>query len=407
MKSSSDEEVRRISGGVTAARGFLAHGVRSGLKRKGPDLALILSEVPAAAAGVLTTHRLAAPPVRITRGALRAGRAQAILANSGNANCCTGPAGERDALSVRQAAAEALELPASAVLIASTGVIGKRLAAGRILRALPALIRGLNRSGSSRAARAILTTDLTTKSEAVEVRVQGRQVRVGGIAKGSGMIDPAMATMLCFITTDAVIAPPMLRRTLRRINEETFNAITVDGQMSTNDTVLVLANGLAGHARPLKPGVPGWEAFSDALRRVMSRLARQIVRDGEGATRLLTVRVDSARTRREALHLAKAIANAPLVKTMVRGRDPNWGRVAATVGAAGVPLREDRIEIFLSGVPVFRRGAPVRADGRTLKTRFSRPHVSIEIALHAGSAGAAVETCDLSEGYVRINAKYN
>lgn len=398
--------MKEVSGGVTAARGFLASGVRARIKRRGEDLALIFSDRTATAAGMTTTNRMAAAPVWLVRQTLRLGKAQAIVANSGNANCCTGPLGMTEAQRIRHEVASHLHLSDSAVLVASTGVIGRRLPTRRILSAIPTLVKTLSAHGSDAAAKAILTTDLTSKSVAYAFQAQGRRIHLGGIAKGSGMIDPAMATMLCFLTTDAAVQPAALRKIVRETVETSFNTITVDGQMSTNDTVLVLANGAAGN-RPLQPGIPGWNAFVEALRLATQQLARAIVQDGEGASRFLTVQVQGAKTQAEALQAAKAIANAPLVKTMVRGADPNWGRLAATLGATQIPFDPARVQLSLGGVTVFRNGSPVVVDRKTLKTAFSGREVGLRVDLKRGRAQAQVYTCDLTEQYVRINAKYS
>jgi glutamate N-acetyltransferase/amino-acid N-acetyltransferase len=392
--------------GVTAPRGFLASGISSGIKRGTPDLALIFSQYPAAAAGILTTNRLAAAPVLLARETLARGQAQAVIVNSGNANCCTGPRGMEDARAIRQAAAFSLGVPPQQVLVASTGVIGRFLPTRKIVRAVPQLTSHLSHQGSLRAAQAILTTDLATKSVCVATKVQGKRIAIGGIAKGSGMIDPAMATMLCFLTTDAAVGAGALRLALQEAARDSFNAITVDGQMSTNDMTLVLANGAAGN-KPLHPRHKGWAAFTEALRQICMELALKIIKDGEGATRFVRVRVQGASSRHEAFSVAKAIANAPLVKTMVAGSDPNWGRVAATVGAAGIALNPERITIGLCGIPVFRKGTPAAVNRLLLRERFRGKEVEIEVGLGRGNAHAQIFTCDLTERYVRINAKYS
>ena len=392
--------------GVTAPRGFLASGIRSGMKRGKLDLALIFSKQPATAAGILTTNRLPAASVLLARKTIETGRAQAIIANSGNANCCTGPRGVEDALAIREAAACALGIKPQEVLVASTGVIGRFLPTQRILRAIPRLISSLSPKGSARAAQAILTTDLVTKSACVRAKIQGKKIAIGAIAKGSGMIDPAMATMLCFLTTDAAVSRGALRLALQEAARDSFNAITIDGQMSTNDMVVVLSNGTAGN-RPLHPGEKWWATFTEALRCICMELATKIVKDGEGASRFITVQVKGAASRHEAYRVAKAIAEAPLVKTMVAGADPNWGRVAATVGATGIPLKPEKLAIGLCGIPVFRRGAPVATNRLLLRERFREEEVSIEVALGRGGSRACVYTCDLTQGYVRINAKYS
>ena len=398
--------MRLESKGVTAPRGFKASGVASGIKRGKPDLALVFSEKLSVAAGVLTTNRMAAAPVLLARNILRKGYAQAIVANSGNANCCTGPKGMQDARAIREISADLLGIKPERVLVASTGVIGRFLPTRRIVKALPALVNRLGSRGNSLAARAILTTDLVVKSVSIITKIQGRRVAIGGIAKGSGMIDPAMATMLCFLTTDAAVDRDSLRLALQEAVRGSFNAITVDGQMSTNDMTLILANGLAGNGR-LRPGENGSSSFCPALRQVTSELARRIVKDGEGATRLITVDVRGGSSYEESYRVAKEIANAPLIKTMVAGSDPNWGRVAATVGAAGVNIHPAKLTIGLSGITLFQKGAPVSADRLKLKERFRKPEVSIEVDLGRGGVEARVMTCDLTKEYVKINAKYS
>ena len=397
--------------GVTLPLGFLAAGVEAGIRRSGrKDLALIYSTVPAVAVGVMTTNRIVAAPVTLTRRRLRRGRARAIIANSGNANCCTGSAGLRDARRIARETARLLRLSEAEVLVASTGVIGRRLPVPRLLRALPSLAARLHRGGSRDAARAIMTTDTVIKEAATTVRLGARTARIGAIAKGSGMVQPRMATMLAFITTDAPMTRAVARRALRAACDRTFNRITVDGDTSTNDTVLLLANGLAG-GTSIRPGRPAYAAFVTALESVCRALAQRIARDGEGATRLIEVVVDSARTPREAEHVARRVANSPLVKTMVAGGDPNWGRLAAAVGSAGIALSPQRLLIRCegarSGVTAFRRGRVLPTDRATARRLLREPMVRFRIWLGAGRASATIWTCDLTEGYVRINAHYS
>jgi glutamate N-acetyltransferase / amino-acid N-acetyltransferase len=398
--------MKKISGGVTAAKGFRAAGVHAGLKKRKPDLALILSENLCAAAGCLTQNQIKAAPVLITQKLLKSGRARGILANSGSANCCTGTKGHKTALALQKEAATVCGIKPSELLLASTGTIGKQIPFKTVQKSIPALAGRLSPKGSQKAAEAILTTDLVTKSAAVTVHCGGRAVKIGGIAKGSGMIDPSMATMLAFVTTDAVISSGALRKATRRAVQGSFNNITVDGQMSTNDTVLVLANGAAGN-RSLQPGRPGWSAWLKGLQFVMQQLAEQIAQDGEGASALLRVEVRGTGTHAQAHQVAKKIANAPLVKTMVTGRDPNWGRVAATVGASSVRFNPRQLEIRLGGVPVFRNEAPLKVAQKKLKNLFSGKSALIQVRLGSGKGEATVLGCDLTQGYVRINAKYN
>ncbi len=394
------------AGGVTAAQGFQASGLACGIKLRGKrDLALIVSERPALVAGMLTTNRLAAAPIQLCKPVLRRGKAQAIIANSGNANACTGLQGLTDAKAMVEATAQALHLDPHLVLVASTGVIGRPMPIRRILPAIPEAVNALTSRGSHAAAEAILTTDLVVKEVAVECLLDGKPVRIGGIAKGSGMINPTMATMFAFLTTDAAITLPALRVALKHAVAHSFNAITVDGDMSTNDIVLLLANGAAGN-KTLQAGDAGLGRFTRALTHVCETLAKAIVRDGEGATRLVTVEVRGAASQSEAQKAARTIANSLLVKTMVAGHDPNWGRVAAAVGASSAHLDPHRLAIALGGIVVFQHGHPVRVNPLHLKRMFEHPEVTIDVHLGVGTSHARLWTCDLTEGYIRINAKY-
>ena len=397
---------KAIAGGVTAAQGYRASGVHCGLKlRNKRDVALIVAEQPALVAGTVTTNRLAAAPITFARQALRRGHAQAIVANSGNANACTGPQGMTDAEAMVQGAAQALGIDPRLVIPASTGVIGRPLPIRRILGALPEAVTALSSRGSHAAAEAILTTDLVVKEAAIECTIDGKPVRIGGIAKGSGMINPTMATMFAFVTTDATITLPTLRVAVRHAVNQSFNAITVDGEMSTNDLVVVLANGAAGH-RPLSAGDGGLGTFTRALTHVCETLAKAIVKDGEGASRLITVEIRGAAAAHEAQRAARAIANSLLVKTMVAGRDPNWGRVAAAVGASGAHLDPRRLTIALGGIIVFQHGQATRVNPLHLKRALDHTEVLIGVHLGVGTSHARIWSCDLTEGYIRINAKY-
>ena len=395
-----------VSGGVTAATGFRASGVSCGLKIRGKrDLALIVSDRPALAAGMLTTNRLAAAPIHLCKPVLRRGKAQAIIANSGNANACTGSHGMVDAKTMVHATAEALQLAPHLVLVASTGVIGRPLPTRRVVEGIPYAVTHLNTRGSHAAAEAILTTDLVVKEAAVECLIDGRTVRIGGIAKGSGMINPTMATMFAFLTTDAAITLPSLRMAVRRAVGQSFNAITVDGDMSTNDIVVLLANGAAGN-RPLAAGDTGLGTFTRALTYVCEVLAKAIVKDGEGAQHLITIEIRGAASAAEAQRAARTIANSPLVKTMVAGHDPNWGRVAAAVGASGAHLDPAKLSITLGGITVFHHGHPTKVSPLHVKRVFEHPDVLISVTLGVGTSHSRMWTCDLTEGYIHINAKY-
>ena len=394
-----------ITGGVTAAKGFRASGVSAGIKRSGkPDLALVVADQPAAAAAVFTTNRVQAAPVVISRQRVRRGAARAVLINSGCANCLTGAAGARDARRLGRAAAQALGVREQDVLLASTGIIGRRLPVPRIERAVPKLIARLGRANHRAAAAAILTTDLVPKESAVEATVKGRTFRVGGMAKGAGMIAPSMATMLCVITTDAEISPGLLHRLLRGVTGRTFNRISVDGDMSTNDSVFALASGRAGVV--IRDGTDGARVFACALESVAERLAAQIVRDGEGATRTMEVQVLGARNEREAQACARQVACSPLVKTMLAGADPNVGRIAGAVGASPARFDPRKLEIHIGSQRVVAQGAALRLGKSVTRALLAHPAVSVRIDLHAGRAQGRMLTCDLTAAYVRINAGY-
>ncbi|MBI3324254.1 MAG: bifunctional glutamate N-acetyltransferase/amino-acid acetyltransferase ArgJ [Candidatus Omnitrophica bacterium] len=396
--------VRSIDGGVTAAAGFVAAGVSAGIKRsRKPDLALVVSEELASAAGVLTRNRVQAAPVVISAKRLALGRARGVLLNSGCANCMTGAAGLRDARQLGGGAARALGIPEEQILLASTGLIGRRLPVARMARAVPTLVQQLGAAHHRQAAQAILTTDLVPKEAAVEAAIGGRRCRVGGMAKGAGMIAPCMATMLCVITTDVGIAAGLLKRLLQRATALTFNRISVDGDMSTNDCVFALANARSGVTirRPAEA-----EAFFRMLLAVCDELAQRIVQDGEGASRIMEIRVAGARSDAEAQACARQIANSPLVKTMLAGGDPNVGRIAAAAGASAARFRAERLDIFIDQRRVVAEGVARRVGTAALRRLLSRPKVDVRLELHAGSGSGRMLACDLTQAYVRINAGY-
>ena len=397
--------MRWISGGVTAARGFTAAGLSAGIKRsRKPDVALVAAGQRASAATVFTKNRVQAAPVLLSKVRLRGGVARAILINSGCANCLTGEAGLRDAVVLTRAVAAQLGVPEREVLVASTGLIGTRLPVPKIRRAIPTLIAQLHRAHHAEAAGAILTTDLHAKEAAVESAIGGRTVRVGGMAKGAGMIAPSMATMLCVITTDAAVPPGLLRTLLRRAVTRTFNRISVDGDMSTNDTVFALAGGYSGV--PIRPGASA-ARFARLLETVMGRLSRLLVKDGEGATRLMEVRVTGGRTDAEAQACARQVAGSPLVKTMLAGGDPNVGRLAAAAGASPARFNPDRLRVWVGPRLVVARGTMLRLDPRAGRALLNRPEVAVRLDLGAGRGEGRMVTCDLTEDYVRINASYS
>ena len=387
--------------------GFRASGVRCGIKRRGPDLALLASDVSAAAAGVFTRSTVVGAPVLLSRERLRTGHARAVIVNSGCSNVAMGARGLRDARRMTELAARAVGCAASEVLVASTGVIGEPLPLDRIAEGVPRAAAALASDGLPRAAAAILTTDTHPKIASTQVRVGGRRVTLSGIAKGSGMIEPDMATLLAFVLTDAAVAPAFLRRLLRGAVDESFNRVTIDGEGSTSDTALLLANGVAGNPILRAPSSPGAAAFARALGEVCGELARAIARDGEGATKLVTVAVRGARSRTDAERAARRIANSLLVKTALFGGDANWGRILQTLGAGRVRLDLARTRVRLAGVTVFERGASSGPAARArAQARLRAPEVAVEVELGAGRAEARTWTCDLSYDYVRINAEY-
>jgi glutamate N-acetyltransferase/amino-acid N-acetyltransferase len=394
-------------GGVTTPLGFRAAGVSCGIKKQAGalDLALVTTDGPVPAAAVFTTNRAVAAPVVVAREHLvtSGGRAAAIVINSGCANAATGAAGMQVARDMAGATAEAVNCGVQHVLLASTGVIGVSLDIAKIRAGVTAAARALSIDGGANAMRAIMTTDPFPKSCATTITTPGGPITVGGMTKGSGMIEPRMATMIGVLTTDARIEPPVLSRALRRVVDETFNAITVDGECSTNDCVFILASGRST-AVVTRDDDP---AFLDALRTVAGHLAREIVRGGEGATKLVTIQVTGAASEPDAWLAARTIANSPLVKTAIHGGDPNWGRLIAAAGRSGAAFVLDRASVAIGDVPLFVTGVPhdERADAaaRVLQAREIRIGVDLGTG---GSHTATMWTCDFSAEYVRINADY-
>jgi glutamate N-acetyltransferase/amino-acid N-acetyltransferase len=394
-----------IEGSVTTPKGFRAAGVACGIKASGLDLALIVSDTDASAAGVFTINRAQAAPVTVSRRNLSvsSGRARAIVVNSGCANACTGIEGMRhaEAMAVRTASSVGCSVPD--VLVASTGVIGVKLDMEKVARGITAAAAVLAPSGGEDAARAIMTTDPFPKSASAEIATGAGSFRVGGIAKGSGMIEPNMATMLAFLTTDAGVEPALLQRALKAVVNDTFNAITVDGECSTNDCVLVLANGASG----VHLGEEDYPVLVDGLRQVCEPLAIGIVRGGEGATKLVTVRVTGAVSDAEARQAARAIANSPLVKTAIHGGDPNWGRLVAVAGRSGSSFVLDSAAVRIGPIELFSEGTP--HDERAAEAAEYLKGSDLVVAVDMGTRGSGTSqmwTCDLSAEYVRINAEY-
>ena len=409
-------EWHEVPGGITAPKGYKAAGIAAGLKPSGsPDLTLIVSDVEAIAAGVFTLNQVCAAPVTYCRDRLRAKpSARAILCNSGQANAATGEQGMIDALETAQALGQTMGIPAESILLTSTGVIGQRIKLEPLKAGLPTLVAALSPTGSDTAAKAICTTDTVPKSIALEMMLGDRPVRIGGICKGAGMIHPNMATMLGFITCDAAVSPPLWQAMVSRAANKSFNQVTVDGDTSTNDTVLALANGESRTPAITEPG-PEADKLEAMLTAVCMHLAKAIARDGEGATCLIEVQVMGAADNAAARQIARTIAGSSLVKSAIFGRDPNWGRIAGAAGRAGVPFNQEELQIKLGDFLMMERGQPQPFDrtaanaylqqaaaGEYLKTDT----VLITVSVGPGTGTGFAWGCDLSYDYVKINAEY-
>ncbi len=392
-------------GSITTPRGFTAGGVHCGIRKTKLDFGWVYSEVPATAAGVYTTNTFQAAPLKVTQESIDSGqKIQALLVNSGIANACTGERGMADAYQMRKWGADAFRVPEELTAIASTGLIGEPLPMEKIKYGIDQTQLQDN-NHSNRFGQAILTTDTREKAVAVELEIDGQKVSIGGAAKGSGMIHPNMATMLSFITTDAEVEADALSQALREITDTSFNMITVDGDTSTNDMVLVLANGKAGN-RQLHEGHPDWFLFKQGLAAVCEALAKEIARDGEGATKLVEVQVEGAESDQAARAVSKAIISSNLVKTAIHGADANWGRVITAIGYSGQSVDPGKVSISLGPVLVVDNGMPVVFDESAAKDYLLQEHVSIHTDLGSGTGTATAWGCDLSYDYVRINASY-
>ncbi len=406
MQRLGTHEVQSVEGGVTAPAGFRAAGVACGLKANGkPDIALVVADAPASAAGIFTTNQAKAAPVLVSREHLAAsnGMARVIVTNSSCANACTGPQGMADAREMALVAAKGVGCAPAHVLVASTGVIGVHLRMEAVRRGITAACAALSRDGHAAAAQAIMTTDPFPKACAVSVATSAGTFRVGGMAKGSGMIEPRLATMLGYLTTDAFVSPPVLRRALADAARSTFNAITVDGECSTNDCVFAVASGASG----VRIDDSLFPALVDGLEAVAHELSLGIVRGGEGATKLVAITVTGAGSNDDAWTAARVIANSPLVKTAIHGADPNWGRLVAAAGRAGVPFAVETASVRIGHILLFERGQP-RDDRALCAAEYLRgDDLEIEVDLGTGGNGrATMFTCDFSAEYVRINAEY-
>ncbi len=406
-----------ITGGITAPKGFLAAGIATGLKPSGkPDLALIVSEVEAIAAGVFTTSQVRAACVDYCRQRLqKKASARAVLCNAGQANAGTGEKGWQDAVESAELLAQALNISPDAILLASTGVIGQRIKMEALRGGIPTLVANLSEDGNEAASNAIITTDLVTKSMALETMIEGRPVRVGGIAKGSGMIHPNMATMLSFVTCDAAVSTALWQQMLTQAANESFNQITVDGDTSTNDSLIALANGQSRTPAITEMGSKNAKTLQGMLTAVCQHLAKAIARDGEGSTCLVEVQVSGASDDEGARRIAKTIVGSSLVKSAIFGRDPNWGRIAAAAGRAGVTFRQEDLRIKLGEFIMMENGQPLEYDGNaasnymkqaTQGAYLKEDTVLISVCVGNGSGNGLAWGCDLSYDYVKINAEY-
>ena len=393
--------------GVTFPKGFTAAGVKAGIKKSGnPDLAVIYTKTEAAVAGTFTQNQVAAAPVYASKAVAATGTAHAIVSNSGCANACTGAQGDADAKKTQEVAAAALGCDPLDVIVGSTGVIGVPLPMENVEAGVKQAVSELDPNGSEAAANAIITTDTHTKSCSTAITIGGKEVRFGAIAKGSGMIRPNMATMLCYITTDLAIDQKLLQEALSTVVETTFNMISIDGDMSTNDMVIVLANDEAGNAKITEKGAD-YDKVVETLHAISEGMAERIASDGEGATKFLKIHVHGTKSFADAKTVGMAIANSPLVKTAFFGEDPNWGRVICAVGYAGVPMDPEKTVVSFGGIPVYTHGVGAGADKDALAKAMAEHDIVIDIDLADGPEEATVFSCDFSYEYVKINGEYH
>jgi glutamate N-acetyltransferase/amino-acid N-acetyltransferase len=390
---------------VTAPQGFWAGTIASGIKSDGsiPDLAILASDVPCVAAGTFTTSSTRAAPVLVCLERLKSGKAQAVIVNSGNANCATGDIGLLNAYRMTEYAAKHLDIEPEMVLCSSTGIIGRQLPIEKIKVGAEHIELGKDHGNAF--AEAIMTTDTRPKRVAVEFQIEGRTVHLGGVTKGAGMIYPNMATMLCYLTTDAALEHTWMQDEVRAAVDETFNMISMDGDMSTNDTCILFANGLAGNT-PINAQHPEANTFREALLYVMRHLAKEMARDGEGATKLMIVHVRGAHNKADAKKAARAITLSPLWQCALAGGDPNWGRIVAALGASGCELHQDKYDIFIGDIQVMQKGIAAHYDNDQARTVMAGNEVTITVDLHLGTGEATAWGCDLTHGYIDENTLY-
>lgn len=397
-------EIKQMSSGVTAPKGFKAAGVACNIKQSGnKDVAVVVSTKPASAAAVFTTNKMSAAPVHVSKLHVADGKAQAVIINSGNANACTGDKGENDALHMAELTASAIGIKTGDVIVMSTGIIGVPLPMQKVANGIQSAVDKLAPDGGSDAAQAIMTTDTFSKEYTVSFNIDGLEVKIGGMSKGSGMIEPNMATMLAVITTDAQISSELLMDALKKAVDISFHAITIDGDTSTNDTVAILANGESGaEITPENIAV-----FQEGLNQVCTKLAKLIVRDGEGATKFIEVEVVGAMSDADAKIAAKAIANSNLVKTAFFGQDANWGRIVCAVGYSTVPVDENTIDVYYGDEKLVENGHPITYDKAKVNEYLKEKDIKVTVDLKLGEGISRVWTCDFSYDYVKINADYN
>lgn len=399
--------IKKDTQGVTFAKGFTAAGVKAGIKKSGNlDVAVIYTKTQAVVAGTFTQNKVAAAPVYVSKEVVATGTAHAIVANAGCANACTGQQGLDDAHKMAQIAADELGVNADDVIVGSTGVIGVNLPMDKLEAGIKDAVANLSADGSGNAGRAIITTDTHSKSVTCEFELFGKTVRMGAIAKGSGMIRPNMATMLCYITTDIAIDQTLLQKAVSGCVEKSFNMISVDGDMSTNDMVIVLANGEANNAKITEENAD-YQIFFDKLMMLCTELAKQIAADGEGASKFLTINVKGAKSFADAKTVGMAIANSPLVKTAFFGEDPNWGRVICAVGYSGADMVPEKTVVKFGGITIFANGTGATYDEKALAHVMKEKDIVIDIELNMGQEDATVWSCDLSYEYVKINGEYH
>jgi glutamate N-acetyltransferase/amino-acid N-acetyltransferase len=400
-----------ITGNIIAPNGFKAGSVHCGLKSnmRKHDIGIIFSEQPCKTAALFTTNQIVAAPIKLSRNVVQNGTAHAIVVNSGNANACTGKKGEKDAETMALLTSKHLNIKPDEVIVASTGIIGHHLPMAKIKSGISKSSEclGDKNTHAINIAKAIMTTDLVPKHIAIKAKIGGKEITIGAIAKGSGMISPNMATMFCFITTDAAISLNTLRSCIKKSTENSFNQITVDGHMSTSDMVAILANGMA-HNRNITSSTKSELAlFQKALDYVTQNMAKEIVKDGEGATKFVQIEIHEAKSVSEAKKIARTIAESPLVKTAINGEDPNWGRIVSAAGYAGVTLDESKLHLSVNKVTIYKKGLPVTPAPKRLNSVMKKKEITIQLHLGMGNKSATLWTCDLSKEYVKINADYH